>query len=454
MPPPTPSTPLPNRDVYSVSRLNQEVRALLEMRFPLIWLEGEISNLARPASGHCYFSLKDAGAQVQCALFRQRAVLVRDPLRNGQQVLVRARISLYEPRGSFQLIIEHLEDAGTGALWRAYEALRWRLEQEGLFATARKRPLPRLPRRLGVITAPTGAALRDVLSVLRRRFPALPILLYPTAVQGDGAAEQIAQTIDLAGQRRECDLLLLTRGGGSLEDLWAFNEERVARAIVASPIPIVCGVGHETDVSIADFAADLRAPTPSAAAELISPDRQEWQAQFAALQTRLTTALRRRLADLRQRLNWLEQNLARRQPGRRLLERAQRLDELEQRLQQALYRRLERLRLRLTGLDTRLRAHTPIPRIRQAEHHRQALAQRLETAMQHRLDHAAQQLGSAARALHAVSPLQTLERGYALVQRQSDGEIIRRAAQLQPGEKIEAVLSEGRLLCRVETVQK
>jgi len=439
----------PAREVYAVTRLNQAVRRLLEETFPLlVWVEGEVSNLSQPGSGHLYFSLKDANAQVRCALFRNRTLLLRGLPRNGQQVLVQARISLYEPRGDFQLIVERLEEAGAGALRRAYDELRLRLEREGLFAAEHKRPLPRFPRRIGVITSTSGAAIQDVLSVLRRRFPALPVLVYPVPVQGDGAGAQIARMIELASSRQDCEVLLLVRGGGSLEDLWAFNEEVVARAIRASAIPIVCGVGHETDVTIADFTADLRAPTPSAAAELVSPDRQEWRHKFSVLQDRLLTAAKRHLASQRQRLSWAEQNLARQHPKRRLQDRSQRLDELDQRLRQALHLRLERLSTKSAGLQLRLRLQAPITAIQRLQERGQRLRQRLETAMRSRLERDAQRLALASRTLHAVSPLQTLGRGYAIV-RHPTGEVIRDANQAQVGEEVEAVLERGQLICQV-----
>lgn len=401
------SLPGLKRDIYTVSRLNQTVRTLLEQGLSLIWLEGEISNLSRPASGHLYFSLKDPQAQVRCALFRNRTLSRNAGLENGLKVLVRARVSLYESRGDYQLLIEHIEEAGDGALRRSYDELRLRLQQEGLFDPAGKRSLPRFPKRIGIITSPTGAALRDVLSILRRRFPALAVLIYPVPVQGEEAGERIAQSLALASQRRDCDILLLVRGGGSLEDLWAFNEERVARAIHACTIPIVCGVGHETDVTIADFAADIRAPTPSAAAELVSPDRTEWLQKFARLEDQLNTAIGRSLTARGQRLTWLEQRLARQHPGRRLQELAQRLDELEQRLQ--------------TTMNQRLKENT------------------------HRL-------ASVSRALHTVSPLQTLGRGYGIIRSYPGKEVIRRAEQVQVGESVEALLGQGRLICQVKDV--
>src|SRR5271168_2194274 len=281
----------PDRDIYSVSRLNREVRVLLERGFGGLWLEAEISNFARPSSGHWYFSLKDAAAQVRCCMFRQRNMLCGFAPLDGQKILVRARIGLYEPRGEYQLIIDHMEDAGLGALKRRFEELAAKLAAEGLFAPERKRPLPKLPRRIGVITSPSGAAIHDILHVLARRLAAIPVLLYPVAVQGAAAAAEIVAALNLAGRRAECDVLILARGGGSLEDLWAFNDEALARAIAACPIPVVSGVGHEVDTTIADFAADVRAPTPSAAAEMVVPDGEEWLRNIRTLGLRLASGM-------------------------------------------------------------------------------------------------------------------------------------------------------------------
>jgi len=313
----------PQREVFSVSRLNREARALVEGHFPLIWVEGELSNLARPSSGHLYFTLKDEQAQVRCAMFKLRNQLLGFKPDNGMQVLARARVSLYEGRGEFQLLIEHLEEAGDGALRRTFEQLKHKLAAEGLFDATQKKPLPSLPRCIGVITSPSGAALRDILSVLRRRFPALPVLVYPVPVQGQGAGEKIAAAIRLAAQRRDCDVLIVSRGGGSLEDLWAFNEEVVARAIHACDLPIISGVGHEIDFTIADFVADHRAATPSAAAELVSPDQTEWLAQLRGFELRFTQQLRTLLARHRQGLAWLEQRLQQQAPQRRLANQTQ-----------------------------------------------------------------------------------------------------------------------------------
>lgn len=397
----------PVQTIHTVSELTQTARLLLENHFPSVWVQGEVSNLSRPASGHLYFSLKDAKAQIRCALFQNRAGLFRDGLRSGQQVLARGRISLYEPRGDFQLIIEYFEEAGVGALRQAYDELRLRLEREGLFAPEHKQPLPRLPQRIGVITSPTGAALRDVLTTLRRRFPSLPVLLYPVPVQGAGAGAHIAQAIRQATEQRECDVLLLVRGGGSLEDLWAFNEEAVARAIHACSIPLVTGIGHETDMTIADFAADQRAATPTAAAELTSPDRREWLRQVRLLDERLARALRQHLESQGQRLNALAHRLERLHPRQRLRDRAQRLDELDQRLLVATRQRLQTDARRLQGLS----AH-----------------------------------------LQALSPLATLNRGYAIARRYPDGEILRQASQVNMGDRVDILLGEGRLKCEIQAI--
>ncbi len=395
-------------EIYSVTQLNQAVRGLLEQAFPLIWVEGEISNLAQPASGHRYFTLKDAQAQVRCALFRNRGQYLRFAPKNGDRVRLRARIGLYAPRGDYQLIAEHLEPAGDGALQRAFEALKAQLEAEGLFAAERKKPLPTVPRRIGVITSPTGAAIRDVLSVLKRRFPALPVLIYPVAVQGEQAPEAIAQAIARADQRAEVDVLLLTRGGGSLEDLQAFNEAIVARAIAACELPIISAVGHEVDYAISDWVADERAATPSAAAERLSPDGVGIAKGFAAAKLRLEQAMQRRIADQRSHLQRLERRLGAQHPGRRLRERGQRLDELEYRLGLAIQARLARVKARLQ---------------------------------------------ENARALEAVSPLATLHRGYAIVRLDApDGTIVRAPTQAPSGTRIRAQLAEGELHARVEAI--
>ncbi len=447
---PIPTATAPAREVYTVARLNREARALLESGFPMLWLEGEISNLARPASGHLYFSLKDAQAQVRCALFRQYTRGLGVALRDGLHVLLRGRVSLYEGRGEFQVIVEHVEDAREGMLRRAFEALKARLAAEGLFDSAHKRPLPRLPRRIGLITSPSGAVLHDIVTTLRRRFPAIAILLYPVPVQGEGAAEKIAAAIRLAGERRDCDALILARGGGSLEDLWAFNEESVARAIYACPIPIVCGVGHEVDFTIADFVADARAPTPTAAAELLSPDWQEWAARLRVLEARLLRLVQDRLRRDAQHLDWLAARLV--HPHQRLQLLANRLATLEAQLAHRLHAHLQHKRMRLNALHLRLQQRAPYARLRALAPHLGHLQERLRRGMHASLERARERLRAVSHTLDALSPLATLARGYAIVQR-ADGAVVRHAGEVRVGEALRARLAHGELGCRVEDVR-
>jgi exodeoxyribonuclease VII large subunit len=438
-----------NRDVYSVSRLNREVRVLLERGFGSVWLEAEISNLAKPSSGHWYFSLKDATAQVRCCMFRQRNMLCTFGARDGQKVLVRARIGLYEPRGEYQLVIDHMEDAGLGALKRQFEELSAKLAAEGLFAPERKRALPMIPKRIGVITSPTGAAIRDILHVLARRFAAVPVLIYPVAVQGAAAAAEIAAAVRSAGRRAECDVLILARGGGSLEDLWAFNDEALARAIVASPIPIISGIGHEIDFTIADFAADVRAPTPSAAAEIAVPDGAEWLTSLSRLGHRLQRALLRRVEAHRERLRWLIGRAALVSPTARLSQQTQRLDDLEQRMFRSLRQILADRRSALGERRSRLWQVSPVARVRSTAARHAALYARLRAAALARLHLARERLTPLVRTLNAVSPLATLERGYAIVSRVS-GAIVLSAAEVGPGTPIEVRVAVGKFRARVE----
>ena len=438
-----------NRDIYSVSRLNREVRTQLERGFGSLWLEAEISNLAKPGSGHWYFSLKDAAAQVRCCMFRQRNMLCSFSVRDGQQVLVRARIGLYEPRGEYQLVVEHMEAAGRGALKRQFEELSAKLAAEGLFAAERKRALPMIPKRIGIITSPTGAAVRDILHVLARRFAAVPVLIYPVAVQGAAAAAGITAAVRTAGRRAECDVLILARGGGSLEDLWAFNDEALARAIVASPIPIVSGIGHEIDFTIADFASDVRAPTPSAAAEIVVPDGAEWLASLGRLAHRLQRGLLRRVEAQRERLRWLMGRAALVSPTARLAQQTQRLDDLEQRMSRALRQILADRRSLLGERRSRLWQLSPAARVRSIAARHAALYARLRAAAMARLHLARERLSPLARTLNAVSPLATLHRGYAIVSSENGG-ILRSAADAPPGTMVEARLAVGKFRARVE----
>lgn len=441
-----------SRDVYTPSRLNLEARTLLEGRFGLLWIEGELSNLARPSSGHIYFSLKDAGAQVRCAMFRGRNRLLDFRPADGQQVLIRARPSLYEGRGEFQLIVERMEQAGSGALQRAFEALKRRLDAEGLFAETLKRPLPAMPKRIGVITSPTGAALHDILHVLARRFPAIPVLVYPASVQGAQAPDELVAALGRAGRRGDCDVLIIARGGGSLEDLQAFNDERIARAIRACPVPVVSGVGHEIDFTICDFVADRRAPTPSAAAELVVPDAADWMRNLRGLLARSSAALGDRLERRGERVAWLAGRLRLQHPEVRLRQRAQRVDELEHRLHQAWARRGAVVRHRIELLVERLARRSPAQRLATLRAGSDALGRRLLLGIDRHLATHRQAVAATARALDVVSPLATLDRGYAIVSRVEDGRVLLRATDVAPGASVEARLAEGRLLCRVEQV--
>ncbi len=417
-----------NRDIYTVSRLNREARGLLETGLPSLWITGELSNVSRPASGHWYFTLKDSDAQVRCAMFRQRNLASRASPRDGLQVLLRAHVGLYEARGDFQLVVDHMEEAGEGELRRQFEALKLRLAAEGLFDAGRKTAPPRFPRRIGVVTSATGAALRDVLQVIRRRYPAMPVVIYPVPVQGAGAAREIAAMLAQADRRAEVDVLLLVRGGGSLEDLWAFNDEALARAIAALRLPLIAGIGHEVDFTIADFVADLRAPTPSAAAELAVPDASQWLAAFAAAGRRLAAAASRGSRHRREALSRSVLRLRALHPAQALAQRAQRLDELQLRALAATRRTWMLATARLTHV---------------------AVEARIRPALRHRLALASGRLQVAVRGLEATSPLATLARGYAIVTRATDGGLVTDARQAEPGTEIEARLARGRLRARV-----
>lgn len=441
----------PQRKVLSVSQLNRESRFLLEKNLSTLWVEGEISNLARPASGHIYFTLKDQQAQIRCAMFRNRLNNLRFRPENGEQVQIRGSVSLYEARGDYQLIAEHMEPAGEGALQRAYELLKKQLEREGLFERNHKLPLPAYPKRLGVITSASGAAIHDILSVLQRRFPALPIILYPTAVQGEGAAEEIVTAIQLAQERAECDLLILGRGGGSIEDLWSFNEESVARAIYDCTLPTLSAVGHETDFTIADFVADQRAPTPSAAAESISPDHLQWQAGLEQLQQRLTRHCRQQILSARTALEGVERRL--RHPGERIQQFAQRLDESEQRLQRAQQWLIEQKSQQLQRHWLTLQNQAPQRKIALLKQQIDGQQQQLLHAIQHRLHSTAQRLASHAHTLDALSPLATLSRGYSITLNQKQ-EALLDAGQLQVGEQITTRLERGQVVSSVVSTER
>ncbi|WP_162853330.1 exodeoxyribonuclease VII large subunit [Candidatus Methylobacter oryzae] len=444
----------PRRNIITVSQLNRETSQLLAEHFLSVLVEGELSNLSTPASGHIYFSLKDANAQVRCAMFRTQQRRLAFKPENGKQVIVKAQVSLYEPRGDYQLIVEHIEEAGDGALRRAFDALKLKLSGEGLFDAAHKQALPTLPKAIGVITSPTGAAIRDILTVLKRRFALIPVIVYPVAVQGDNAKYEIAKAIATANQHKHCDVIILGRGGGSLEDLWAFNEELVARAIHDSEIPIISGVGHETDFTIADFVADLRAPTPSAAAEHASPDQQQWLSRFMYLESRLQQQMQRKLNQKQQTLDWLFKRLEQQHPGQRLARNARRMNELEARLNQAIQAKLRHIAGTIEAKTAKLWQHNPAIAINSHKQRQSYLSKRLTSAMDHKLEKLNQRLLNASQTLHAVSPLATLNRGYSMTVNQVSGEIIRSVEQLKLGDTVQTRLAQGRFSSQITGIDR
>lgn len=453
-------------EALSVSALNKEARQLLENGLGSVWVEGEISSLSQPRSGHAYFTLKDDNAQVRCALFRQRARAVRAPLREGQQVRVRAQVSLFEPRGDYQLIVEAIQEAGMGALLAALEELKQKLAAEGIFANARELPYP--PRKLAIVTSPTGAALQDIYSVLNARWPWLEVVLVPVQVQGDKAAAQIAAAIALANRAEAVDALLVTRGGGSFEDLWCFNDERVARAIHASRLPVVSAVGHETDTTLADYAADVRAPTPSAAAERLVPDQRDLRRQLAQLARRLLNAQRTGLDRYHQRVDYLGARL--RSPLERVSQHRTQLNSLEQRLMRAQRRYLDDAHQRVQQSSARLYRQSPTrvmgnwrqqlmllenrlsrlgPRMVNERRERlQAGQQRLHNAMARQLEQRQLRLAGLVQRLDSASPLAILKRGYAVLER-DDHSIVRAASSVSAGDRVKARLGDGALQLEV-----
>lgn len=429
----------------SVSALNGMARAAIEAHISPLWVAGEISNFTRAASGHCYFVLKDTQAQVRCTLFRHRAQSLKALPANGDQVEVLAVPSLYEARGEFQLNVEQLRLGGLGRLFEAFERLKNRLRAEGLFEPGRKRGLPVFPRRVGVVTSPSGAALRDVLTTLRRRMSAIEVIVYPTLVQGEGAARGIVDALGQAARRAECDVLLLCRGGGSIEDLWAFNEEIVARAIVASPIPVVTGIGHETDFTIADFAADLRAPTPTGAAELASPDRAQWLRRCADLRQRWHRAAARAVENRAQRLDGLARRLV--HPGEQLRQRARGLALLRDRWQRAARQNLDRACWRLGDMLAQWRGAGP--ETVQARERLRALRAALATHMMRRFYALSAGVARLGGKFEALDPRRVLERGYAIV-RDRDGAVVADATRLRTGDALEIAFARGEVRARVE----
>ena len=433
------------RNILSIGSLNQRVREMLEGEFPAIWVEGEISNLVKPSSGHLYFTLKDSNAQVRAAMFKGNNRFLTFTPRNGMQVMVRCRVSLYAPRGDYQIIADSMEESGEGALRRAYEQLKRKLDAEGLFSAEFKQTIPRHPQTVGVITSPTGAAIRDILAVFKRRFPATNIILFPCRVQGEGSALEISRAIEKANQLQNCEVIIAGRGGGSLEDLWSFNEEMVARAMFASHIPIVSAVGHEIDFTIADLVADVRAPTPSAAAELLSPDQQEISTIISGYEQQLFGLMRAEVTMGQRTLNHLQKRL--KHPGQALQEQSQRLDMLETRLTKALQHQLSLRRLALENSATSLRLNSPQLQLPQLSENIQALNQRLERGVEQILRLKQQSLQHSSHRLDTVSPLATLSRGYSITSKHSSRknkiDVIRRYDDVKIGDTLRNEVAHG-----------
>lgn len=435
--------------VYTVSQLNSEARLFLEENFGSVWIEGEISNFAAPNSGHWYFSLKDTNAQVRCAMFKTQIKKLDFIAKDGMHVLIKARVSLYENRGEFQLIALSMEERGEGKLRRAFELLKKKLAVAGLFAPEHKKPLPKFPKQIGIVTSSTGAAIRDILHVLKRRYATVPVVIYPTLVQGNAAANTIAQAIATANHRNECDVLIVARGGGSLEDLWPFNEEIVAQAIFKSVIPIISGVGHEIDFTIADFVADVRAPTPSAAAELATPDQSELVQVLRRYLQQYKSLILQKMQAMRQQLSWVQKHMAQQHPKRRLTEKMQRIDYYEVCLTQQFLKRLANLKHFVKQQDFKLRSASPTARIRFVQNNLNTVSQRLTAPMITQLHQAQTQLSQLAAKLDALSPLATLKRGFAIAET-TKGEVLYSSKQVNEGDEIRVRLMEGNLACIIK----
>lgn len=441
-----------NRTILTVAELNAEVNILLGQAFPLLWVEGEISNLVRPSSGHLYFSLKDSKSQIRCAMFRNRNMKLSIQPENGMKVLVRGRVGLYEPRGDYQLIAEHMEDAGFGLLQREYEALKQKLSDAGIFDDERKKELPEYPKRIGVITSPTGAAIRDILHVLKRRSPQTPILIYPVAVQGESSKTQIETAIRKANFDKKCDVLILARGGGSIEDLWSFNDENVAKAIYHSETPIICGVGHEIDFTIADFVADLRAPTPSAAAELVTADKN--QLLTDVIQTRLWLQ-QKTLSELKQKLqklDWIDSRLQLQKPSRKIEQYKQKLDEIESRLQRKILSDIQNKKLHINSLGLRLKSNNPAARIRDNKQRLIQFKSRLHHGVKASIQNKRSSFEILIATLDSVSPLKTLDRGYAIVCDHSTNKMINSVADIEVNQSLKIKLKDGEFITVIDEI--
>lgn len=445
------STPAKQPSIISVTRLNRLARQVLESEIGQVWVSGELSNFVAAASGHWYFTLKDSKAQIKSAMFKGANRSVKFTPKAGDKVVVRGSLSLYEARGDYQLIAEHMEPEGLGQLKQAYEALKAKLSAEGLFAMEAKRALPENVKRLGVVTSSTGAAIHDILNVLKRRNPSIEVIIYPSLVQGDTAAKSIAEQINLANRRNEVDLLIVGRGGGSLEDLWAFNEEVVAYAISASTLPIVSAVGHEVDVTIADYVADMRAPTPSAAAELVSTDKSQLERHIQQQQRRLAQVFQQHLKRMEYQLQLLGTRLSNVHPAVQIRQENQHADNLTMRLSQAMNEKLNRLAGKNENMSLRLHHSSPSSAIKAKQQQLQQLSQQLQSRQQRQLSDKRYQLQRIADILNSVSPLSTLSRGYSIAFK--GGKVVRSVEQLEKGDLIETRVSDGNVIAKVEKIQ-
>ncbi|NRA55980.1 MAG: exodeoxyribonuclease VII large subunit [Gammaproteobacteria bacterium] len=443
----------PSQNIYNVSKLNNEIKRLLEGNFGRIWLNAEISNFVAASSGHWYFTLKDARSQVKCAMFKSRNRAVKFRPQNGQQILVKANLSVYEPRGDYQLLVDVMDVAGDGLLQQQFEQLKAQLTSEGLFASEHKKPLPNAPKKIGVITSPTGAAIQDILTVLKRRNPTVDVIIYPVLVQGMQAANDIINAINLANHRNEVELLIVGRGGGSLEDLWCFNDEILARTIFDSNLPIISAVGHEVDVTISDFVADYRAPTPSAAAEIAVDTTEELRQRISYCQQSLNAVINASIAARQITLQGLTQRLVQQDPKYRLQQQAQYLDELSSKLSQNISRRLKQDNHRLNQLSQRLLVHTPQPALNQFIERHQQLVIRLKQAATGLLATKQAALHAKLRELNSVSPLAVLERGYSITYDEQMN-VIKDSSQLQPDQIIVNQLSQGKITSVITKLSK
>jgi len=440
------------QSVISVSELNKKAKSLLEKGIPKLWIEGEISNLAKPASGHMYFSLKDEMSQIRCAWFKQRQLQNTLNIVNGSKMLALGKIGLYEPRGEYQFIVEKMEIAGEGDLKRKYEDLKRKLSAEGIFSEENKSELPNLPKRIGVITSPSGAAVQDILTVLNRRFPIIPIIIFPVAVQGEQAAPQIQNALEKANFRADCDLLILARGGGSLEDLWAFNEEIVARAIFDSEIPIISAIGHETDVTISDFTADLRAPTPSGAAELAVPDQHDWIKSIDNISEKINTIITQQINSKSQLSDWINKRLSQSSPMMTVKRQIEKSNNLQKMLSSSIFQNLSRqeknihqLKSNLNEVSPRLKIHTQLSRIKE-------LNQKITSCSDHLLEGLNNRIKLASKTLNSVSPLRTLDRGYAIARDAKTKNVIMSADTIEIENDIEVKLAKGEI--KVTVIEK